>query len=406
MSQNNPSTLLPHSFSQTASSRFQLSDKLAAMGVVAAGVAHEINNPLTYVSANQSLIAEELHTINQDNLAEKVIQIKAMLEKAEEGLARVKHVVQSLKNFSHAPNESPTAVDVHKVLDCVLRLTNNEIKHRARLDLHYQAVPQVLATENHLGQVFLNLIINATHAIPQGEAHNHTISIRTYFDTCGFVNIEIEDTGEGIPDHILKRLFEPFQTSKPKGQGTGLGLSICKEIIDAFHGAIEVNTTRHVGTLFRIKLPSTTHNQPQNVTIIPESPFSSSYQAKILVIDDEILLTDSLQTALGKEHKVMVTHHAKDALLLLSRDDSFDVILCDVMMPGMTGMQLYTQVKNMSPHIARRFVFMTGGTFTNDAKQFLQQVTNVRIEKPFSLTQIRELLQRILHKKHLTSEIK
>ena len=213
--------------------RLMLADRVASMGTLAAGVAHEINNPLAYVLANLAFSREKLEA--HPMLAEVV----EALREAQLGAERVRGIVRDLKTLSR-PDESNTSVlDVHRALDISVSMAWNEIRHRARLVKDYALdLPRVIGNEGRLGQVFLNLLINAAHSIPEGSANSNEIRVVTRADA-GRVVVEVRDTGTGIAAEHQRRLFDPFFTTKPQGLGTGLGLSICHTIVAALGGEID-----------------------------------------------------------------------------------------------------------------------------------------------------------------------
>jgi CheY-like chemotaxis protein len=269
----------------------------------------------------------------------------------------------------------------------------NEIRHRARLVKEYGPVPPVEGNEARVGQVILNLVINATQAIPEGSVETNLIRVSTSRDdTSGHVVIEIRDSGCGIPPENLPRIFEPFFTTKAIGVGTGLGLSISHRIVSDLGGAIEVESQVGSGTTFRLRLPASSRS---DVVIGDPSvaPATASVRSgRLLIIDDEPRIARSIERILGREHNVTIASSARDALERIVTGERFDVILCDLLMPQMTGMELHATLLREVPDQARRIVFLTGGAFTPSARSFLDSVPNQRIEKPFDTTHLRALV--------------
>ncbi len=234
--------------------QLSLAERMATVGTLAAGVAHEINNPLSYVIGNLKYALESLeaHPLAQDAEGQEV---RHALQEAEEGAQRVRVIVRELKTFSRGDEESVGPLDVHKPLESALMMAANEINHNARLVRDYARLPQVLANEARLAQVFLNLLVNAVQAMPSDTTHRNELRVVTRARGSGQVVVEISDTGAGIPPHLRARIFEPFFTTKPIGEGTGLGLSVCHRIITQLRGAIEVDSEPGQGSTFRILLP-------------------------------------------------------------------------------------------------------------------------------------------------------
>ncbi len=366
--------------------RLVIADRMASLGTLAAGVAHEINNPLTYVLGNLHHVREEIaakggavHDDLEDALRE------AML-----GAERVREIVRELKTFSRGDAAPLGPVDVVATLDASLAMAANEIRHRARLEKHYDPVPRVLGNASRLGQVFLNLLINAAQALPVGRAADHVITVATSTLADGRAVVEIADSGPGIAPEVLPHVFDPFFTTKPTGEGTGLGLSICHGIVSSLGGEIAVETALGQGTCFRIVLPP---SPPGSVMPRRDLPRSDPPQLRrrVLVIDDEALVGRSIRRAL-RGHDVVVATSGREGLRLVLEDSAFDVVLCDLMMPDLSGMDLYEAVAARRRELADRFVLMSGGAFSDAAKSFLERVPNARINKPFAVDELRELL--------------
>jgi PAS domain S-box-containing protein len=240
-------------------------DRLAALGTLAAGVAHEINNPLSYVSSNLNFasetVAEVLTSLKKTEARpdpawqETTLQDCAgALSEAREGTARIRHVVSDLKTFARGEDKATGGADVKRALEAALSMALLEIRHRAQLVKHLEEVPQVRGSEARLGQVFLNLLINAAQAIPDGAPDRNQVEVRLS-SRDPWVVAEIEDTGAGIPPELIQRIFDPFFSTKPAGVGTGLGLAICHSIVTELGGEITVRSTLGKGTCFQVKLP-------------------------------------------------------------------------------------------------------------------------------------------------------
>ncbi|MET0405484.1 MAG: ATP-binding protein, partial [Cystobacter sp.] len=255
----------------------------------------------------------------------------------------------------------------------------------------FEPVPAVQGSESRLCQVFLNLLLNAAHAIPEGDALEHEIRVVIRESGAGEVVVEVRDTGVGMSPEVRARVFDPFFTTKPVGEGTGLGLSICHGIIDSMGGRIAVDSTVGKGSVFRVSLGVA--GVPVEARAEPEAQPAVG-RARILVVDDEPYVTRALQRSLSPEHEVATVNGARAALKLFDQGSRFDLILCDVMMPGMTGMDLYAELNRNVPDQAQRVVFMTGGAFTPRALSFLQEVSNPKLSKPLDLRQLRALVGR------------
>ncbi|HYI02053.1 hybrid sensor histidine kinase/response regulator, partial [Hyalangium sp.] len=376
--------------------RLVVADRLASVGTLGAGVAHEINNPLAYMLVNLHLIRSGLERLVEELPADTIEPLQQLVQETTEGAERIAGIVKDLKTFARGEADARLgAVDVRRAVELACKMADNMLRHRARLMMDFEAAPPVEANESRLCQVFLNLLLNAAQAIPEGEpAERHEVAVRIRAPGPGQVVVEVRDTGAGMTPEVLSRVFDPFFTTKPVGEGTGLGLSICHGIIESMGGTISAESTPGKGTTFRVTLRSmpleaevpTRPDLRAPVTLVPAP------RARVLVVDDEPNVTLSLQRALSREHEVATANNARDALRLLAQDRGFDVILCDLMMPGMTGMDLYAELDREAPELARRIVFMTGGAFTARAVSFLQGVPNPKMGKPLNLEELRMLI--------------
>ncbi len=357
-------------------------ERLASVGTLAAGVAHEINNPLSYVLTNARLAIEAIEGKNPD-----LRETKEMLEEIAQGAERVRRIVGDLKDLSRADVEEIAATSVAKAVQRALNVCGNEVRHRARVDLNLGETPLVAANSARLEQVFLNLIVNASHAIPEGQSDRNTISIRSGTTDDGAAYVEIADTGSGIPKHVLDKVFDPFFTTKPFGSGTGLGLAISQNITAKFGGDIQLDSTEGEGTVARVVLPAA-QGEAQSLSAIEIEP-TSEIVRRVLIVDDDRTVARSLSRVL-KKHHVKSASSGREALDLC-KDGEFDIIFCDVMMPEMDGMQVWEELRKDVRGLHERIVFLTGGAFTRRAESFLENVPNLWLQKPVDHKVIRRL---------------
>jgi CheY-like chemotaxis protein len=271
----------------------------------------------------------------------------------------------------------------------------NEIRHRARLVKDYGEVPVVDGNESRLGQVFLNLLLNAAHAIAEGETERNEIRVRTRADGAGKVVVEVRDTGRGISPEIRARIFDPFFTTKAAGEGTGLGLWICQGILATLGGQIAVESEEGRGSVFRVTLPAATNDRPERGP--DAAPLELEGQGgRLLIIDDEPMILGALRRALSADYHVTSVSDGRRALALVCAGERYDAILCDLMMPELTGMDLFGEVRRLVPDQAERMIFVTGGAFTPRAREFLDRVPNARVEKPIDFQTLRILIRNLL----------
>jgi signal transduction histidine kinase len=386
-----------------------ISERMASVGLLAAGVAHEINNPLAILVANLELASEQLSrlapqaevpratagtgkTVQDRESGSRPAELNQLIRDAQEAAERVRLIVNDLRILSRSNDEEqPGPVEIHGVLETSIRMTSNEFRYRAQLIRDYGEVPLVKGSEAKLSQVFINLIVNGAHAIPEGRAATNEIRIVTRTDSAGCAVVEIHDTGSGIPQSILPRIFDAFFTTKASHTGTGLGLAICHRIVTAYGGDISVESQVGRGSIFRTVLPPA-HGQATEAASVSCS-VSQGRRGRILVVDDEKMLGVTIQRILSGEHEVTVVTTAREAYQLLSGEGQFDLVLCDLMMPGMSGIDLHTA---LPPDQAKKFVFMTGGAFTEATSRFLAQVSNPSIEKPLKASKLRSLVRALV----------
>jgi PAS domain S-box-containing protein len=234
--------------------RMVAADRAASLGTLAAGVGHEINNPLAYVVANLAYLSEELKPLRQSNPGVDWVELEGALSEAQEGAERVRQIVLDLKAFSRSDATALGPVDLRGVLDFSLRMTQIQLRHHARLVECLGEVPLVNGDPGRLGQVLVNLLLNAAQAIPPGHPQENEICVTTYTAPDGSAVIEVRDTGTGIPQELRERIFDPFFTTKAVGEGTGMGLPICRGIVSGLGGTIAVESEPGQGSTFRVTL--------------------------------------------------------------------------------------------------------------------------------------------------------
>jgi CheY-like chemotaxis protein len=308
-----------------------------------------------------------------------------------EGANRVRQIVRDLLTFSQGNVDRRGLVDVRGVVESAVQMAWHELRHRARLTKSMADVPPVEANEARLGQVFLNLLVNAAQAIPEGHADENEVIVATRTDERGRAVVEVTDTGIGIPAENLRRIFDPFFTTKGE-TGTGLGLAISLGAVRSVGGDIEVTSAEGRGTTVRVVLPAAKAwraSAPQRTAETIAVP-----RRRVLIIDDERLVGEAIARAIAEENDVAIATSAREALAQVRAGERYDLLLCDLMMPVMTGMDLYAEVLRIAPNMAGRIVFMTGGAFTPRARAFLESVGNACLEKPLDVGKLRSILAR------------
>jgi CheY-like chemotaxis protein len=280
---------------------------------------------------------------------------------------------------------------LERVLASATRMASHELRHRARLVCDYADLPWVQGSDARLGQVFLNLLINAAHAIPEGRLQEHEVRVVARMREPGLVMVEVRDTGAGMAPDMVERIFDPFFTTKPHNLGTGLGLAICHRIVQGVGGRIEVESELGRGSVFRVLLRT---GDPVEPPVRPLEPPSrpAPGRARILVVDDDATVLSSTALLLEDDNEVEIMTNARAALRRLQAGERFDVVLCDVMMPDMTGMEFHARLSEVLPELAEQVIFITGGAVTRTARDFLAQVPNARLDKPFDVQELLALI--------------
>jgi PAS domain S-box-containing protein len=372
--------------------RLRLAERMASVGTLAAGVAHELNNPLAFVLGNLEQLAGRLERAAGGLPSDAVAALVATAADAVRGAERVRDIVRDLRTFARGDDAAAGPVDLGPVLSLAVQMTANQIRHRARLVEDLAPVPPVRGNPSRLGQVFVNLLVNAAQAIPEGEAGQHEIRLATRRDG-GRVIVEVADSGRGMAPDVIGRIFDPFYTTKPVGEGTGLGLSICHTLVAEAGGEIRVDSAPGRGSRFLVFLPVAAPG-PAAIPASPGPPEAAVPSAvaaspcRILVVDDEPL-AGAMFVRLLEGHEVVTETRAADALARIAGGERFDRIFCDLMMPVMSGPELY---RRLPAGVRDRVVFMTGGAFTRQAADFLDAVPNPRLHKPFELEALEAVL--------------
>ena len=362
-------------------------EKLATMGNLLAGVAHELNSPLSVILGQVGLFA----TTGADTVARS--RIKDIGEAAE----RCVRIVRSFLTMArrHPPERGHVSLN-HLLRDAVellafeLRIANVEMAFDLEKDL-----PLVWADGHQLKQVVVNLVTNARQAIQDTPLARRLSLITRYEAASRLVRIEVADSGPGIPPENLGRIFEPFFTTKPEGEGTGLGLALVRGIVEGHGGTITVESRPGEGTRFVIELPLGT--PPDSSDELDAVDATLPVPGKtILVVDDEPAVAMLLAEALSRDgYKIDMAANGAVALRMLAAR-SYDLIISDSGMPGLGGCELYREIERREPHLTRRFVFVTGDILNSRTRAFLARTGAPQLEKPFTVESVKRVVRRAL----------
>jgi PAS domain S-box-containing protein len=361
-------------------------DRLAALGTMAAGVAHEINNPLSFIGLATDMLALR---VRPDEAA--------LVAEVRTGVDRIGAIVRDLRFFGRGDEDPPGPLDLAAAIDAAERLVLHEIRPRGHLVKELGTLPAVVGVARHIEQVFVNLFLNAAHALDDKSSGHIVVRARV---TDERVVVLVEDDGCGIPKETLDVIFEPFFTTRAVGGGTGLGLSICRDLVIRAGGDLVARSTVGQGTSMELTLVRATSGRMEAAALapppLPAEARASATSRRVLIVDDEPLIVQSLTTMLAASATVVGETVAARALELILADPAFDVIVCDVMMPGMTGIDLHERVARERPERAGRFVFITGGTYTSRARDYLERVSNTRLDKPFHVADLVAAIDRVV----------
>ena len=361
------------------------SEKLSALGELLAGVAHELNNPLSIVLGQALLLRE---TAGDDGTAERA----AKIGNAADRCSRI------VKTFLAMARQQPGQVkplDINDVLEQAMEVAGYSLRAS---DIHVKLklqgrLPNTLADADQLSQVFINLLVNAQHALEEIEGERRLTLTTAHDPDTQEILIKIADNGDGIPPDILSRVFEPFFTTKEVGSGTGIGLAFCHRIVERHNGTISVDSTVGVGTTFVVRLPVTPGFGAE--ADAPSERMPEQDKLSILVIDDEADVAELIAEILtANGHKVAKAHSGLSALRMLGRA-TFDIILSDLKMPNLDGPSLFHELKESDPEMIGRLAFVTGDTMSPKAREFLQSSGRPYIEKPIRPEDLRDLVSHL-----------
>ncbi len=386
--------------SERLRSKLLVSDRMASLGTLAAGVAHEINNPLAYVIGNLEVIADAFANAGGTWPADAApTELVDAIADATEGAQRVRDIVKGLRTFSRSEEEKRVPLAVTDVIEAAIRIVANQVRHRAQIVRELGDMPSVIADNGRLTQVFINLLVNAAHAIPDGHSVQNRITVRTRTDERGHAVIEVADTGAGMSREVVVRAFDPFFTTKDVGEGSGLGLSICHGIVTGLGGTISVHSELGQGTTVRVVLPpAPAACKPVAIAAPVAAPEreAPSTRHRVIVVDDDPLVGQMLQRALSRDYDVTVVTCGEAALEQVASGAWFDAIVSDVMMPNMAGLELFDEIGRRAPAQAKRVIFLSGGVFEPQTRQRLDELGTPQLEKPVSANELRSCVARLI----------
>jgi signal transduction histidine kinase/CheY-like chemotaxis protein len=395
-------------------------DRLRAVGRLAAGLAHEVNNPLTFVLANLESLRESHQAIRrfirklrvdlatrevitpqsferiaaETSLFEVIDDAADMLTDCYKGMHRIQDIARSLGTFSRADDEHPEMTDITRIVDDACAMVFNQIRYRARLVKRFDPVPMIAAFPGRIAHALVNLLTNAAEAIDGGDYDRHRIVVWTRTEGSEVI-IAVTDTGQGIALEDRDRIFTPGFTTKAHQGRMGLGLATCRRIAEDHRGRIEMRHPPDRGTQVEFVLPIDTGlvaaEPNRDSRPISEVPAKRS---RLLIVDDDAMVLSALRRRLRRRYDIVTAIGGVEALTLLSEDPHFDSIICDLMMPEVDGKCFYDTIKEKHAHLADRIVFMSGGAFTSRLRKFAASVSNPVLQKPVTREELQAVLER------------
>ena len=392
-------------------------DRLATIGQISAGVAHELNNPASFVNYNLSFLEENMaalkdiisvSTLDKTSESASTEQIEFALDhektksiisdtedliaEAKIGMERICSITQNLRSFSGMDSSELKTVDLNKLVNEALNMLNPEIRGQFNCHVALESTFPIVANEGKILQVITNLLLNATQAIHESKNTMGSLEIRARKVDDGNL-LTFKDNGIGMSADVKRKIFDPFFTTKGAKGGTGLGLSICNEIVQLHGGYINVESKPMRGTTIDVWIPKDTgltanKNQGQH-----QSKTHESIPLRILIVDDEPLLLKALERTLSKTNQVTTVFNGLEALEVLSQNAEFDLIFCDLLMDKMSGLKLFGQVSRIYPKLTDRFVFMSGGVLDPTVIDRLTRSKNQVLTKPLDRNALATVLR-------------
>jgi signal transduction histidine kinase len=381
-------------------------ERLIAVGQLAAGIAHEVNNPAAYVMANLQMVDHALATLIDSARAGQVSpemvmthaeQARALTLENLGGIERIIAIVRELRQFTHGGSDVVEPVDLRRVITDASALVRSEIVFRATLDIRMPDRAVVHGDRTKLTQVFTNLLLNAAQAIPDTSPTPQQIVVEARREGA-LISVTVSDTGCGITDDVRPRLFEPFFTTKPRERGTGLGLVISADIVRAHGGELRLRDTSPGGSTFEVRLPVVT-GPVELPRVTPQfgvrRPRPLTRRPRVLLIDDEAQVLAAYRRLLNDEFDVHIAASGRDAVDRLTVDQDWDAIVCDVMMPDMDGTAVHEWITQHAAALEPRVLFCSGGAFSPRGVVLTERHAARLLQKPFTITTFREAVARV-----------
>ena len=364
-------------------------EKMASIGLLTASIAHEINNPLAFILPNFELAEAWLASAREGKphrSVQNLDDLAKLMAECRRGLDRIARLVRQLRIFSHPGRQDLGLVDVDAVVRSVVTLVEREFSGRAGVTVYASQDCFARSNDDQLRQVLLNLMINSAQSFPPDKVDGH---IEVFVEQRGEeIVVRVIDNGCGIAPENIRRVFDPFFTTKAVGRGTGLGLAISRDLVKKMDGNITIESQLGRGTAVSITLRKWHEESPDSKAVEPPRTPSpdvlipnSVRRLSIIIIEDETALLLPLRRMLAERHDVITFSDSRDGMRCLIEREPPDVIICDINMPQVSGLDLYREVTRVRPFLARRFVFLTGGD-SDELATLMAEAPERILEKP------------------------
>ena len=376
-------------------------EKLSALGVLAAGVSHEINNPCAAILSNMNVLRDQLESLQSRPRFQRVDALDLVASDWIDSIGdcisasnRIREIVKTLNVFSRKSDSAPPVpVDINEEVQTVIRLIGKEVRFQAEFDVSLNPdVPRIMAQPNSVTQIVTNLVVNALQALENSKGTPPQVSIKTDFDD-EHVLLEISDNGPGIPPEVLSRIFDPFFTTKPIGKGTGLGLAITRQLVRKVGGEIFADSDVGHGARFSVVIE---RGEVAVATLQSDQRMPpASDRLRVLLLDDDELILRSLQRSLSPHFECQAMGKAQAALEMLVHDGDFDAVVSDVVMPEMNGLEFWTELEQSRPELALRTVFISGGITSDQLRVRVTDTGRPCLSKPVDMPELIRTIRRV-----------
>lgn len=392
--------------------RLDLAERLATLGRLAAGVAHEINNPAAYALANLSQLRERTQLLRTDlgkfaeadptslaHIETALDEIEEMVVDSLEGVTRIATIVGELQQFARSRPHENAWTDLREVARVAVRLTKNRIRHRCEVRTDLVPTRRFVADQGKLVQVAINLIDNACKALTGAPEDAVTVSTGVDGDVSW---LSIEDNGHGVSEALRPKIFEPFFTTGERRAGTGLGLTLSREYAERHRGSLDFEPRGEGGSRFVLRVPTDTGLAVPVNRAPRKSETSSPATNRILVVDDEPAVLRAYRRVLAPSYAVTLVNNGHEALQTIHDSDDYDAVICDINMPQLGGVDFYRQLELNHPELARRVMFCSGGVFGEEAREFIESTRNPVLHKPLEPRALLDALSGFLNRQRST----